>query len=513
MEFDRLQAENQALRSANDLLAQENKRLRDKIVEMESALPERISGYVNEVVKQATAALLEELNKAHAEISRLKAIINKDSSNSSKPSSTNGFKAIPNSRERSGKRQGGQAGHIGHRLHLPENMEVSEAQGVIEIRVNDHTNGSSEYESRYIIDVETKVVITEHRFAAGKAASEGFYNEVSYGDGIKAQILLLMNEGIVAHKRLGGIMSGLTRGIVNLSTGTTNRFKMDFAKLLTKSGELEAIKKDLLAGAVMNTDDTSMRVLERIVYPKDETADSPERYECAEKKSFRATVRTHSNERSTIYTINPQKDKKGVERDGILPEYSGTLCHDHEIKFYSYGGANSTCGSHLLRDLKGLHELYNCPWAEKIRAFVSGMNAYKNNDLSLGSSSCAPQKLSSFENDYDRIVELGRSELMEKKETEWGYSEFNAMVNRLTGFKDSYMLFMRDYKVPFTNNLAERDLRGEKTKEKVSGLFRSWGGIVAHSKIRSFMSTAKKRNMDLYSVIKQVIEGSPVFST
>jgi len=75
------------------------------------------------------------------------------------------------------------------------------------------------------------------------------------------------------------------------------------------------------------------------------------------------------------------------------------------------------------------------------------------------------------------------------------------------------VLFICDYKVPFTNNLAERDLRSEKTKEKVSGLFRSWSGIVAYSRIRSFSSTAKKRRIDLHSAITQVIENNPVFSS
>ena len=510
---EELLLEIQSLRASNTLLRQENEKLRDEISVLKSTITERVSRYVTEAVKQATAPLLEELNKAHAEISRLKAIINKDSSNSSKPSSTNGFKVVANSRERSGKRQGGQAGHKGHRLHLPENMEELEAKGFIERRISDHTNGSVEYESRYTIDVETKVVITEHRFAMSEERQTDLNNDVKYGDGIKVQALLLMNEGVIAHKRLSGIINGLTHGIVKLSTGTTHQFQMDFANRLTNSGELEGIKQDLLAGAVMNTDDTSIRVLERIVYPEEKVPDVSVAYERGEKKSFRATVRTHSNERSTLYTVNPKKDKKGVERDGLLTEYTGILCHDHESKFYSYGGNNSTCGSHLLRDLKGLRDLYNCPWAEKMRAFVSGMNDYKNKDMSLGSLSCDPQKLSSFEKDYDYILELGRSELREKKTAEWGYSEFNAMLNRLTGFKDNYMLFIRDYKVPFTNNLAERDLRNEKTKEKVSGLFRSWSGIVAYSKIRSFLSTAKKRRMDLHSAIMQVIEGKPVFSS
>ena len=479
-------------------------------MELESTMSDKIAYYVTEAIKQATEPIVEELNKAHMEISRLKAIINKDSSNSSKPPSTNGFKNIPNNREKSGKKQGGQKGHPGHRIQLPENMEGLEEKGIVEKRILDYTDGIVEYISRYTIDVEMKVIVTEHRFPKDARLPEGLYNEVSYGDRIKAQTVLLLNEGIVAHKRLSEIISGLTHGTVNLSTGTMNKFQRDFANNMRESGEIEKIKQDLLNSHVMNTDDTSMRTLERIVYP--EKAGEPPTYERAEKKSFRATVRTHSNQRSTLFTVNPQKDIKGIERDGILPLYMGKLCHDHESKFYNYGKENGVCGSHLLRDLKGLRDLSKCQWAEEMRVFVSKMNDYKNKDLSMGVLFCDPEKLSCFENEYDRIIENGRVAISAMKKGEWGYAEFNAMLNRLTKHKDNYMLFIRDYEVPFTNNQAERDLRSEKTKEKVSGLFRSWEGIVDHSNIRSFMSTLKKRGMDLCSAIQQVINDQPVFT-
>jgi hypothetical protein len=509
---ERLQAENKVLRNENYDLKQEVSRLRTKLAEMEANTAEKIRHYVSEAVKQATEPLVEELNKAHLEISRLKSIINKDSSNSSKPSSSNGFKTIPNSREKSGKPQGGQIGHPGYRLRLPENMEELERQGIIERRLNDHTNGSNEYVSKYVIDVEMKVVITEHRFFKG-AIPEELYNEVSYGNGIKAQTILLMNEGIVAHKRLSDIIRGMTGHAVNLSTGTMSKFQSDFARRLTKSGELEAIQQDLLNGEVLNTDDTTMRVLQRIVYPEDDDSTETIWYERAENKSLRATIRTHSNEKSTIYTVNPKKDQKGIERDGILPGYVGTLCHDHESKFYRYGKNHAACGSHLTRDLKGLSDSFNCPWADLMRRFFLGMNNQKNNDLSDGKVSCASGQLALLEGEYDRLVSEGRKALAQMNEKSWRYDEFNAMLNRLSNFKDSYMLFIRDYKVPFTNNLAERDLRSEKTKEKVSGLFRSWDGIVSYSKVRSYLSTVKKRSKDLFASIIQVMEGIPVLTS
>jgi transposase len=356
-----------------------------------------------------------------------------------------------------------------------------------------------------------RVVITEHRFSKGEIPT-GFYNEVSYGDNIKAQAVLLMAEGIISHKRLSEIISGMTDKTVKLSTGTLSKFQSDFAARLNKSGELDAIKDDLLNGGIMHTDDTSMRVLKRIVYPQDDESEEPLRFEVAERGSYRATIRTHSNEKSTLYTANPRKNQKGIERDGILPLYMGTLCHDHEAKFFNYGKENAGCGGHLTRDLKGLSDSYNCQWADKMRRFILGMNVYKNNDLTSGLKACGAEKLALFENEYTQLIEQGREAHRQMHEDEWGRKEFNAMLNRLSNSKDSYMLFMRDYKVPFTNNLAERDLRSEKTKEKVSGMFRSWDGIENHVKARSFMSTLKKRGMDLFSCIKMVIQQMPVLT-
>jgi len=149
---EELQKENEELRAENRILRQEIDNLREKISELETTMAERIEVSVTEAVKQATEPLIEELSKARTEIARLNAIIKKDSTNSSKPPSTDGLKKIPNSREKSGKKQGGQKGHVGRRLKLPENMEELEKKGIIERRVQDHTNGSSEYVSRYTID-------------------------------------------------------------------------------------------------------------------------------------------------------------------------------------------------------------------------------------------------------------------------------------------------------------------------------------------------------------------------
>jgi hypothetical protein len=374
--------------------------------------------------------------------------------------------------------------------------------------VVDHTCGSGEYISRYVIDVEVITTITEHRYAVGAQLPESQYNEVSYGDNIRAMTPLMLSEGIIAELRFSNILEGLTQGVVTISPATLERFQSQFASKLESSGELDAISEDLLNGDVINTDDTPLRCAETAEYLKDGT----EVIRSEPGKSFSTTFRTHSNENSTLFTVNPKKDMDGIERDGLLPRFLGILGHDHEAKFYNYGTLHSTCCEHLRRELIGLRDLQKIPWAEDMRAYIVGMNAHKNMDLEKGHDACDPEILVAFEQMYDDLLERGRGDFGKMQKGDFGYDEFRVMLNRLTDYKNCYLLFIRNYKAPWSNNLAERDLRPAKTKEKVSVLFRSWNGIKNHARIRSFISTAKKRGLDLFSAIKKVNNGIEVLS-
>jgi hypothetical protein len=467
----------------------------------------QINAAVASAVLLATAPLQEELKKANNEILRLKAIINKDSNNSSKPPSSNGFKKIPNTREQSGRPRGAPKGHPGHRLALPDNFDELVKNGAISKRLVDHTGGADKYVSRYVIDIEMRTMVTEYRFAVDAKLPEHLYNEVTYGDGIKAVAVLLLNEGMIAEERLSGILCGLTSGIVKISPATFESFQSTFSGKLINNGVLEQIKNDLLNGAVIHTDDTPIRSTSKIEYLENGQIELRE----SKKTSFDVTIRNYSNERSTIYTANPQKDKEGVIRDAIITGFHGILSHDHEAKFQGIGSLHSICGGHLMRDLIGLHDLQLIKWAVDMQKFVSAMNKHKISDQKSNIAKCDPDILASFESTYDGLIARGREELAHLGEAGFGYGEFRRMLNRLTNYKDGYMLFMKNYLAPFTNNLSERDLRPEKTRQKVSGLFRSWSGIQAHVNIRSFISTAKKRKLNLFDSISKVFSNIPVF--
>ena len=447
-QVEELTLTNERLVCENESLRNENKALREEMAAFKTLMESTIE-------------------KLTAEIERLRAQINKNSGNSSKPPSQDGFKRIQNSREPSERRRGGQPGHPGHRLELPKGMDELIGKGMARRDLCDHTGGAKTYTTRYTIDIDIMLVVTEHRYFDGSTPKGA---EITYGDQIKSLATLLSVDGIIAEERLSDFFSELTHGAIQLSDATIEKFLTEVSDKL--DGEIEAIETDLLNEPVLHVDETPERCVEKPDY----TGEEPTILK-AQGTSYNTYVRTHSNATSTLYTVNPQKDIEGVERDNLLPRYVGIISQDHEAKFYHYGTAHATCGAHLSRELRGLFELQKVPWADEMRQFMANMNHHKNADLAAGKTRCDKDKLFEFEHGFDQLLIKGRHALSQLKANELGHDELRRMLNRLTEYKDSYLLFIRDYRAPFTNNQAERDLRPCKTKQKISGCFRTWGGV------------------------------------
>jgi transposase len=291
---------------------------------------------------------------------------------------------------------------------------------------------------------------------------------------------------MLSPERLAEFFRVASQGLVTPSEAALVRFSQTAASRIN----LELLVADLLNGPVLHTDETPVRTTERIGLDHD----APEK---AERTTLSAYIRTYSNASTTLLTANAHKDDESVKHDNILTRFFGIVSHDHESKFYHYGTSHATCGEHLSRELKGMNELCMLPWAGQVREFFLGMNERKSKDQVEGKTACAPPILAQYEARYDELVAEGAALLSQMRKKTLGFDELRRMLKRLRTHKDAYMLFMRDYEAPFTNNQAERDLRHCKTKQKVSGCYRSWKGLLDYCKIRSLTDTTRKRGGDV----------------
>jgi hypothetical protein len=301
----------------------------------------------------------------------------------------------------------------------------------------------------------------------------------------------LQNVGLLSLARLAEFFRVVTRGLIAPSEAALVGFSQGVASRI----DVEPLVRELLNGLVMNTDETPVRTTQRIGLGE-------RAVEQAKRTTLTAYIRTYSNATTTLLSANAHKDDAGVKHDNILTRFFGIVSHDHESKFYNYGTSHATCGEHLSRELKGMNELCMLPWAGHVREFFHTMNRHKHKDQERNKTACDPPILAQYEARYDELVSEGAVLLSEMHKRTLGYDELRKMVNRLKTHKDAYMLFMRDYVAPFTNNQAERDLRHCKTKQKVSGCFRSWRGLLDYCKIRSLTDTTRKRGGDVLDALR-----------
>lgn len=72
---------------------------------------------------------------------------------------------------------------------------------------------------------------------------------------------------------------------------------------------------------------------------------------------------------------------------------------------------------------------------------------------------------------------------------------------------------MYDFNIPFDNNLAERDLRMAKVKQKISETFRSLEGANTFTRIRGYVSTVRKNGLNALDCIKSIFTDNPIDPT
>jgi len=462
----------------------------------------------NKSLKKENSKLAAIIERLKLIVGKLKARLSKNSTTSDKPSSSEPFKKPkPQSlREKSGKKPGGQVGHPGHGLKLFDNPTE-----VIEIKpaICDNCEGCDEcalkYTARQKVDVNLTVNIIEERVYEGVCPrsnqmvkgsfSKGYNNPVQYGENLKSAVALISEHGCVSVSKTAEIINSMSESILNISCGTVINIQRELSKNLATT--IEIIRVGLCAGYVLNADETGCRVNGSLQW-----------------------IQVFCNDQFALF--NPNKKRGDIDDDdnfGLLSYFVGILIHDHFISYYKYEQlTHGECNEHILRYLKSLIEIFKHSWAQEMSDLLKSACHEKNELVRAGKTEMPPDEIAAFSLKYDAILEKGKSEYLAatggNKKRESYYVDERRLLSRLEEYKEQHMLFLTDFRAPFTNNNAERCCRAVKCKQKVSGCFRSDEGAIVFARILSLIITLKKQNKNIYTGIRDVFSGKiPILST
>jgi hypothetical protein len=391
---------------------------------------------------------------------KLKAQINRDYENSSVPSSAKpNHKKISNSREKTGRKAGGQAGHTGHarKRHVPTSTVDIPAPAQYTCSARYRPTGKTV--RKQVVSIRTSLVVTEYatpEFRCIRTGQRvhadfppGVTNDVNYDGTIKGLAFVLGNYCCVASRKVGALLSDLTQGELHISNGMINGLAREFS---AKTAEVrkEAFANMLLA-PVCHTDLTSARV-----------------------NGTQVNVAVCATADAAMYFAREYKGHESVKGTPV-EDYQHTLVHDHDTTYYSYGTSHQECLSHVLRYLKDSME--NEPgltWSARMRELLQEMIHYRGGLEPKKDPGFV--KVRGFESRYTDILALAEAEYIRNPPNSYYKDGYN-LYKRMAKYKESHLLFLHDRRVPADNNLSERLLRIFKRKQKQAISFRSFESL------------------------------------
>jgi transposase len=437
-----------------------------------------------------------EMAAMQARTAELERRLGLNSSNSGKPPSSDGLKKpvrVSSLREQSGKKTGGQKGHPGETLCRTETPDAiidhypSACAGCGAPLTEATATGHA---ARQVVDLPEPqpLVVTEHRAHECRCAACGAQTRaafpdwvtapVQYGKRIGGFVLYLLHDQLLPEKRLAALMADLFG--VPLATATIARISQDCAKRVLSFAI--AVRDQVAAAPVKHMDETGFRIGGKTQW-----------------------LHVASTMLLTFYRVS-------AKRGSLLANVAGIVVHDHWHPYYTLKGVlHALCNAHHLRELKALVEIEKEDWARRmqrlLRRACHAVNLARAQDVPL-----RPELIALIERRYDAIVADGlafhaaqpaliKARPRGRPPRRVGHN----LLLRLSTRKSDVLRFLTDPRVPFTNNLAERDGRMMKLRQKISGGFRSEPGAEDFAVIRSLLSTARKQGWGLL----QTLTGDP----
>ena len=497
LRLEQLYARQQWFESTDDMQAEyerqirtlqaENARLYERSIKAEA---QRDAAYdkITEM-RRETYQLAAELEEEKGKNQKLIAQISKDFENSSLPSSARSIrkKKIPNNREATGRKPGGQPGHPGHGRKKQTPTRIVLLQPSQEILDDPDFKKTNRTLTKQLVNVEVCLNVMEYQADTYRNSRtgelyhaqfpDGVVDEVNYGSSVRAFLFLLNNDCCVSIDKCRDFLKNLTGGNLDISKGMISKLSQEFSE---KSEPLrKSAASELFLYPVMHTDCTNARVNGQNAYV----------FVCA------------APDGPALYYAREVKGHAGVAGT-LIEDYQGILIHDHEKTFYRYGTAHQECLAHVLRYLKGSME--NEPertWNKDMRSLLQEMIHYVNG-LESGAGR-DPEKLLEYETRYDQILERALAEYADVPCSDYYRDGFN-LATRLKGYRDSHLLFLHDSRIPATNNLAERLLRNIKRKQNQAVSLRSNKSLEFLCDSMSVLFLMRQEDGNLYEKVSAV---------
>lgn len=501
---DKFYKDYEELQKNYDLLSKENKHLilRANLAEDAEARAKKNVAKKNDQIK----SLKKEIKELKRELERMKSQESNDGTTSGIPTSMTPIgkkKVIPNFAKNTGEKIGRKEGHKKDKLEpVPEekiNEHISHEMEACPCCHKEHLEKTGKVVSKQVKDYYIIVKNTSHDFIeykcleCGKVFHENIPNhlkeDIQYGSQLKSVVLTLNNVGNVPLNKIRRILNGLSMEEINPSEGYLAKLQ----KVSSKS--LDSFVKEL---------EEAIRKSE-IVYWDDTVIQINKKQSC---------MRYYGNDDLCLFKAHEKKNKEGLDKDNILNKLSSKTVveHDHNKVNYNedYCFINAECCQHLLRDLRKVE--INIPSRTWCKEMISLFQEYDHKRKELirdNIDTFTEEEFNNFIINLDNLLLKGLEENELDTTKPYYSSKELTLIWRLMEYRDNYIYWIIDFGIPFTNNLSERNLRGIKSKMKVSGQFQNIERAVDYANIRSYIETCRLYGKNDYECLSRLVEGNP----